>query len=161
MVELGSWQGKSSTWIASGLRGKTDACLYCVDTWEGSVEHQAFLEKSRTDLMQVFNYNIERNNLSEYVKVIRMKTGDAAAEWKMRTDTKIDLLFIDADHSYDGVHRDFEDWECFVPVGNLIVFDDVPSWPGPTRLCAELVSAGKVTVVGRMRNTLFTVKNTH
>jgi predicted O-methyltransferase YrrM len=40
-------------------------------------------------------------------------------------DKKLDLLFIDGDHSYDGVKRDFEMYRAFVRSGGKIVFHDI------------------------------------
>jgi cephalosporin hydroxylase len=37
----------------------------------------------------------------------------------------VDFLFIDGDHSYDGVRRDYYDYSQFVKPGGLIVFHDV------------------------------------
>lgn len=43
----------------------------------------------------------------------------------------IDLLFIDGDHSYEGVKADFEDYGPLVRTGGLIGFHDiVPGAPG-------------------------------
>lgn len=39
--------------------------------------------------------------------------------------TKIDLLFIDGDHSFDGVARDFSLYRHFVRDGGIIVFHDI------------------------------------
>jgi predicted O-methyltransferase YrrM len=39
----------------------------------------------------------------------------------------VDLLFIDGDHSYDGVRADFEDYAPLVRPGGLIAFHDVDS----------------------------------
>ena len=36
------------------------------------------------------------------------------------------------------MRADFEHWSPFVVPGGYIVFDDVPSFPGPTRLVTEL-----------------------
>jgi predicted O-methyltransferase YrrM len=43
---------------------------------------------------------------------------------------QIDLLFIDADHSYDAVKKDFELYAPLVSDGGLIVLHDVvnPRW---------------------------------
>lgn len=38
---------------------------------------------------------------------------------------KIDCLFIDADHTYEGVKRDFEVYSTFVETGGLIIFHDI------------------------------------
>lgn len=40
-------------------------------------------------------------------------------------DNKLDFLFIDGDHSYEGVKADFEDYRGFVRPGGLIAFHDI------------------------------------
>jgi cephalosporin hydroxylase len=40
-------------------------------------------------------------------------------------ECRLDLLFIDGDHSYDGVKRDFEMYSPLVKDGGLVVFHDI------------------------------------
>ena len=42
---------------------------------------------------------------------------------------KLDFLFIDGDHSYDGVKRDFEMYSTLVRPGGLIAFHDIVPHP--------------------------------
>jgi len=50
----------------------------------------------------------------------------------------IDLLFIDASHGYEAVHRDVLEWAQFLKIGGTIALHDVsPNWPGPSRVMAE------------------------
>lgn len=44
-------------------------------------------------------------------------------------DEKIDLLFIDGDHTYEGVKKDFEMYNSLVRKGGIIAFHDIV--PGP------------------------------
>ncbi len=54
---------------------------------------------------------------------------------------KIDFLFIDGDHTYEGVAKDFTSYSSFVREGGIIAFHDIRS-PEPTygvpRLWSEL-----------------------
>lgn len=52
----------------------------------------------------------------------------------------VDFVFIDGDHSYEGVKRDFELWSALVRPGGIIAFHDMkPDAPdGVPRLWAEL-----------------------
>jgi len=62
----------------------------------------------------------------------------------------IDLLFIDGDHHYEAVKKDFEQWSPYVKTGGIILIHDsrrpdnipphefVTGWPGPTKLVKEL-----------------------
>ena len=40
-------------------------------------------------------------------------------------DNKVDFLFIDADHSYEGVKKDFEIYSPLVRKGGIIAFHDI------------------------------------
>ena len=44
-------------------------------------------------------------------------------------DKKIDFLFIDGDHTYEGVKRDFEVYSSHVKKGNIIGFHDIVDGP--------------------------------
>ena len=46
-VEVGSWKGKSAAFMAVEIANSNKQIdFYCVDTWEGSVEHQEYSELS-------------------------------------------------------------------------------------------------------------------
>lgn len=67
---------------------------------------------------------------------MRRDTVCVSREWPL--DHHIGLLHIDASHEYADARKDFEFWSPFVMKGGFIVFDDVPLWPGPSRLITEL-----------------------
>jgi predicted O-methyltransferase YrrM len=80
---------------------------------------------------------------------------EAAPAW----DKPIGLLFIDGDHTYEAVRRDFEDWVGHVVVGGHILIHDsrklfgTPAaefnrgWIGPTQLVDELVEDDRVELI--------------
>lgn len=71
----------------------------------------------------------------------------------------IDVLFIDGDHRYEPVKRDFNEWFPFVKEGGFILFHDsckpltsVPDrydhgWEGPSKLSRELQADQRLTLV--------------
>ena len=145
VVELGVWKGLSAAWLGFGLKDKKSvakdaACkLYCVDTWQGSDEeqHKAMLENyGPQQLYREFLENMERLGLSEVIEPVRSTTIEAAEAWDK--GVCIEVLHIDAGHEYESVRADFEHWSCYVVSGGLIIFDDVPTWHGPTRVVSEL-----------------------
>jgi len=50
---------------------------------------------------------------------------------------KFDLMFIDGDHSYEGVKNDFEKWTPHLKVGGYVLFDD-QDYGGIRQLSLEL-----------------------
>ena len=47
-------------------------------------------------------------------------------------DNKVDFLFIDGDHSHEGVKKDFEMYSPLVRKGGIIAFHDIVPFGYPT-----------------------------
>lgn len=65
-------------------------------------------------------------------------------------ERRLDYLFIDGDHSYEGVKRDFEMYGTLVRKGGLIAFHDIVDGPssavgGVPRFWREIKSEGRHT----------------
>jgi predicted O-methyltransferase YrrM len=79
-------------------------------------------------------------------------SSDIAARWSDR----IDFLFIDADHSFEGVSRDWEDWAPRVRPGGHVALHDARVFPGgwthestgPVRLVARLENDPRWRIAG-------------
>lgn len=131
IVEVGSWKGKSTTALAAGaIASGTDTPVYAVDTFRGSPEHQG---GGPIDNLPAFQHNLA--GLADRVCVIRATSLDAAREFH----EPIELLFIDADHSYEAVRADFDAWMPHVIPGGIIALHDTASWYGPKRVTRESV----------------------
>ncbi len=62
------------------------------------------------------------------VELVRQDSHDLHTREKIREllgGRKLDLLFIDGDHSYDGVKKDFETYSPLVAGGGMIAFHDI------------------------------------
>jgi len=78
------------------------------------------------------------------VKWLRATSGQAANGWH----SEIDFLFLDADHSYDAVRRDWSAWSPHVVLGGLVALHDARLFPGgwttpdsgPVRFMNELTA---------------------
>ena len=140
IVELGSWKGRSTAWLASGVRDRGTGYVVAVDTWKGTPG-----ESKHTDLLKgyapeqlfdEFTANMAHLGLTERIEAWRMTTLEAARRWDR--GPIISILHVDAGHEYADVRTDFEHWAPHVAPGGFIVFDDVPGWPGPSRVVTEL-----------------------
>lgn len=101
-VEVGSWKGKSAAYMAVEIinSGK-DIKFDCVDTWTGSEEHVGVKEVVEGTLYETFLKNTVP--VRHIINPVRMDSVAAAA---MYPDASLDFVFIDGDHSYEGVRRD-------------------------------------------------------
>jgi len=64
--------------------------------------------------------NIHSCGLDEYIEIIRTTSDEALKEWNL----PIDMLFIDGDHSYEGVRHDWESFSPFLTEFGVTIFHD-------------------------------------
>ncbi len=133
VVEIGSYLGASALALAAGLKaaGNTAARVHCIDTWgnEG-------MSEGPKDHMAAFRANTAP--LAEWIVPVRGRSTEVAAELLPRIGP-IDLLFVDGDHSYDGV---LADWQIFAPAmapGGVLAFHDIGWAEGVQQVVAEQV----------------------
>lgn len=123
IVEIGSWKGRSSTWLGCGSRAGASVPIYAVDPHTGSEEHQ---DGTPVWTFPEFTTHIARAGLSDLVHPVVATSRDAALAF----EEPIELLFIDGAHDYDSVRQDFELWAPKVVDGGVIAFHDSVEWAG-------------------------------
>src|SRR5262249_32952075 len=94
IVEIGSYCGRSTTWLAAGSADGPGATVYAVDHHRGSEEHRASDPEHST--LDRFLCNIHRAGVDHLVQPVVQDSAGAAAEWHK----PIALLFIDGAHDY-------------------------------------------------------------
>jgi predicted O-methyltransferase YrrM len=158
IVEIGCYRGRSTIALAIGSIRGTVAPVFAIDP------HETFTGvlggRFGPDDKAAFLRNIEQADVSHVVRLISDSSASAAARW----NTEIGLLWIDGDHRFEAVKKDFELWSPFLSGDGHIAFDDsTVSGLGPHMLIGEIVSegkfevletVGKVTVMGRSISTV-------
>lgn len=133
MVEVGSFRGRSLASIADIIIRK-NIKVFAVDIFD-KVENPEYVEedvyKKKEGMLEDFKKTISKFGLSNNLKFFVMKSIDAAKWVKEGT---IDLVFIDADHSYEAVKADIEAWLPLLKVGGILCGHDYDkngvSWEG-------------------------------
>lgn len=135
-LEIGVHNGTSMSYVVH--QNKCSLDCYGIDLFDDTYGHY---KKDALSLKQSLN-NIQKNNISK--SNICLIKGDSRIqntiqEIKGLLQTKvIDLLFIDGDHSYEGVKSDFNNYRSFLSPNSIVVFDDYDKkWPGVMKFCDE------------------------
>ena len=136
IVEIGSWKGKSTIWLASGSRRGAGVMVYAIDPHTAESDNLA--TQSAAPTFAEFTENIRRADIADLVVPLVTTSANAAHDF----DRPVELIFIDGAHDYASVALDFELWFPRVVDGGTIAFHDTVAWEGPRRLVAQRVFRG-------------------
>jgi predicted O-methyltransferase YrrM len=139
VVEIGVAEGVSAFALRHGMAPQ--GTLYLIDPFHFS-KHRMMNFTKRTAHRLVGQFPRGR------VAWIEKFSFDAVPEWGL----PIDLLFIDGDHSEEGVGRDWTEWSRFVVPGGIVIFHDARifegGWTspeyGPVKLVDRLFRAQRI-----------------
>ena len=146
-LEIGAYLGASACYLAAGLE-RLHGHLYCVDEWQNET-----MPEGPRDTFAEFLQNTR--SFSHLLTPIRKRSheltlADVAAP--------IDLIFIDGDHSYAAVQKDFVLVSPWVRAGGTIAFHDALLYPGVTRVIGEALATGDWKLEGCVENLLWMSK---
>jgi glycosyltransferase involved in cell wall biosynthesis/predicted O-methyltransferase YrrM len=146
IVEVGSWRGRSTVALALGSQHGENVPVYAVEPHEDfiGVRGGRFGPQDRVEFFK----NMLRTNCAETVRLINAGSAVVSKGW----DKPVSLLWIDGDHRYESVKRDFECWEPFIVKNGLVAFhDSLDDSLGPAWVIQEALRSGgyvKVDQVG-------------
>lgn len=152
VVEIGSWQGRSTSYLALATRQSGNGQFHAIDHFKGNVGKEsayAVGSKDLSDLRDNFLGNMAKMGLSDAVHLHDMSNDRAAVEL---AGTPIRFLFIDGDHTPEGVRKDVELFFPLLVPGAIVAFDDYqPRFNGVVEAANEYL--GKSVVAMTYRNT--------
>jgi hypothetical protein len=131
IVEIGSYRGMSTIALARGAR----VPVYAIEPHEhfvgvlggtfGPDDRRAFFE------------NLLAAGVVEQVRLVNLSSEIVAPGWNLA----VGLLWIDGDHRYDAVRRDFECWEPHLR-GLVAFHDTIQPTLGSAQFVDELLADG-------------------
>jgi hypothetical protein len=142
IVEIGSYRGRSTVALAEGASSSAIFAIEPHEVFEG-VLGGSFGARDRAHFYRA----MLRSGAYERVRLVNLPGRVVAPGWS----EPVALLWIDGDHSYEGVRGDWEAFKPHLAAGALVAFDDsIDERVGPHRLIAELVESRELTIVERV-----------
>jgi predicted O-methyltransferase YrrM len=131
VAEIGSWLGRSSYVLARAIEDKRGSCLHCIDAFDGAgdaASEELYHEERKkiggdNPLLMKFKSNMEKAGVLPRIKVHKGYSFDVINKF----EAKLDLLFIDGNHDYQSVLKDYMEWSPLIKKGGHIAFHDVGS----------------------------------
>jgi predicted O-methyltransferase YrrM len=145
LVEVGSYQGRSTVVLGSVLRALSpQSRLYAIDPHEGTVGRADRRLNRGTPTFDAFMANITNAGVSDVIEAIRSLSYET--EW----NRPIDLLFVDGLHDRLNVERDFRHFSGFLKPDAVVLFHDYANYyPGVVAFVDELVAAESWQIADR------------
>lgn len=116
-LQIGAYTGDASVWMIDNILTGPGSSLTDVDTWGGSEE----------GIHKTFNWNhLENtydNKVSRYNNILKYK-GTSKKFLSKKTKSKYDFIYIDGDHTMDGVYLDATLSWPVLKTGGILAFDD-------------------------------------
>lgn len=129
VAEIGSYVGASACCFGASAIKNSKMRILCIDTWN----NDSMSEGCRDTWLEF------HQNTSFYSRFITPIRGFSThvAEQVLAIAPVISLLFIDGDHSYDGVKADWDTYKYFLRPGSIIIFHDYGWAEGVKRVVKE------------------------
>jgi len=121
IVEIGSFQGKSTIYLAAGSAAGARVPVYAIDP--------------NLDTCHLLQENVARSGFSHLVHPIIAKSEVVAGSF----DKPIELLFIDGSHDEPAVELDWDLWVPKVIPGGYVAMHDTLLWPGPCKIAEQRI----------------------
>lgn len=154
-LEIGVHNGTSMSYVVSSPKQ--------IDCFGIDLFDEGPYKRDKLDIDRTIS-NIQSNNKGQSkINLIKgnshnLETIDELA--KRLNGNLVDLFFIDGDHGFEGVKKDFLNYEGFVKVGGVIVFDDYNSrWPGVVKF-ANSIDTKKFEIIGLYGDNELAIKKT-
>ena len=137
-VEVGSWFGKSTNYLAQKIKeSKKKINLTVIDTFKGTDDeqiHTSIVNNFNGDIFHEFIDNSILSNTYQQFDIIKDTSENASNHF---LNNSIDYIMIDAGHSYEAVSIDLNKWYHKVKPGGIISGDDFYVFTGVTNAVNE------------------------
>jgi cephalosporin hydroxylase len=149
IVEIGSFKGKSTCWMAKALEfAHSNEKIAAVDPHINTRQRGVVPNYEEDSSFEAFINNLKNCGVIEYAEPIKKTSIEAAKDWNQ----PIKLLFVDGSHLYDDVMLDLKTWEPHVNIGGVIVMHDTK--PTGPRVEVRRAMIDYIVKSGRFKNLL-------
>jgi predicted O-methyltransferase YrrM len=161
VIEVGSWMGASTCFLAGGLKGPA-AKIFAVDNFQGlstcgedaAWYNRHFQALGAKSTLEIFRANFAALGFAARSEPV-VSDSLAAARTLLAKRGTIDLIFIDGDHSYEACKADILAWAPYVKRGGVMAFHDFGSRAeGVTRAIFEEIKAGRFAEIVGVAGTI-------
>lgn len=117
-AEIGVWHGVTTCRIARELA--PSGVVYAVDNYRPGAFGFSFQQRIAQHQTRAYR---------EQVRFVVANSETAAAELRKKVGCAFDLVFVDGDHSYEGIETDWSCWSGMIVPNGIVALHDSRSTP--------------------------------
>jgi hypothetical protein len=149
LLEIGSYEGGSSTFYIRYMLTHPESTLTCIDPWSPDLRNGL----NSSLVFETFQHNIALTGRSDRVRVMRKDSMLALASLVVQGET-FDFIYVDGSHMLPDVIADISlSWKLLA-VGGVMALDDVP-WRSTRYIPSTAVEKYTFTPAGDAETTDF------
>ncbi len=145
IVEVGSWKGRSTIWLAYGARDGHRGKVYAVDPHSGSQDHEL---KGEASTLVEFGRNVQAAGVEDAVVPVVMSSQEA----RQHVPCPIGLLFLDGPNEEALVREELARWLPCLAEGAAIAIHDTVSTHGPREAAEHLYLSSRFVDVRQVES---------
>ncbi|GEM_PF-3982875 len=147
IVEIGSFNGKSTIWLA-----QAKGIVYAIDPHRGVIDER----EKHPNTYKSFIRNIKKARVFDKIVPLIVSSQKAAENW----DKQIRMLFIDGLHDEKNATLDFELWSKHVTKNGIVaVHDAFLRWCGSEKVAvAKIVKSSDFYKIGVVGSIVYGIK---
>jgi MMP 1-O-methyltransferase len=167
LVEIGSFFGSGTILLAGARQIRGSGLVHCVDPFDASGDPHSIpyyqdiiIGAGGRTLREYFETNLRNAGLEARVQVHQGRADQIARDWT----TPVDMLFFDADQTYEGVRLAYDSWAPFLKRGGILAMHNsrhdyiAPGHDGHRIVVAESVMPPAYSQIRLIGTTTFAVK---
>lgn len=125
ILEIGSFEGRATTFMIETIGKSVPVEIYCVDTWKGGVEHEG-IDFDKVQKRFDINCELATRKVPHTARVLKLVGTSLECLSKLAVDgvRDFDLVYVDGSHVASDVFFDAAMAFQLARVGGAIIFDD-------------------------------------
>ena len=160
IVEIGVYEGASTCWWSDNLMDHPESRLISIDPFTGNEEYQREREKFPTldSIEYIARSNAAKSKNAGKIDIRRGCSWDLFPSIAAEFNGKIDILYIDGEHTSNAVCRDISLYAPLLRSGGALILDDYGHEDVQRGVDSALTAFGEISTAFKTNWQLWCVK---
>ena len=121
-LEIGVLEGRATLWLLTNILTHSTSRIVCIDTFEGSIEHQSMMPYAMNHLDSLYDRFLQ--NIYPFARRVRVQKGLSQELLRKHHLNSFDFVYVDGSHRSADVLEDAVLSFRLLKSNGIMIFDD-------------------------------------